>query len=519
VLAQRVEQLAEPGGLCITSAIHEALPNRMPFSIESLGEQALKGFDEHVRVYQVQLGSGKSVPPPQQKSNRQVSPKNWPRMAVVVVVVMLVAAGIGYWSKGSLPQEEPMSLEHLAFTLPEKPSLVVLPFDNISDDKEQEYFADGITDDLLTGLSKLPELFLISRNTSFTYKNKTMKVREIAEELGVRYVLEGSVRRAGNTVRINVQLIDALSGGHVWAEKYDGDMSDIFLLQDDVVAKIVYSLDQNIIPQKTVAETDIPEAYDLFLQGLKHSYLIDPENLGKAIDFFKQAIQLDPNYFRAYAQLAHTYGWIIAADWERELNMRRYMVESLMRESLDKALKKPTSTAYRVSAWMKVWDREYEGALEDTDMAIALDPNDPYNFNMKASILALTGPAKEVEQNALLAIRLNPKSAGTHYRQLGKGLFHQDRFLEAADAFERALKLEPSYKWHYPYLIATYGHLGELAKARVLLEKLEENRIKFGHEALAVQVISGWSIYTELSYKEKFLQGLRKAGMPEYSGY
>jgi TolB-like protein len=266
--------------------------------------------------------------------------------------LVLVASGIGYWTKAYLLQEEPALAKHLAFTLPNKPSLVVLPFNNISNDKEQEYFADGMTDDLLTGLSKLPALFLISRNTSFTYKNKSIKVREIAEELGVRFVLEGSVRRSGNIVRINVQLIDALSGGHIWAEKYDGDMADIFKLQDDVVAKIVYSLDQKITPQKTVAETNVPEAYDLFLQGLKHSYVLDPENMAKAISLFKKAIELDTNYYRAHALLAHSYGWVIDAEWESELNMDYHQVRKLMTESLELALKKPTSTAYRVSAWM-----------------------------------------------------------------------------------------------------------------------------------------------------------------------
>ena len=221
VLAQRVEQLAEPGGLCITSAIHEALPNRIPFSIESLGEQALKGFEEHVRVYQVQLGSGESVPPPQQKSNQQISPKNWPRMAVVVVVVMLVAAGIGYWSKGSLPQEQPVLEESKTFPLPDKPSIAVLAFDNLSGDPGQEYLSDGISENIITGLSQFPELFVIARQSSFSYKGRAVKAQEIASELGVQYIIEGSVQKSDSRVRVTAQLIDALSGHHLWAQQYD----------------------------------------------------------------------------------------------------------------------------------------------------------------------------------------------------------------------------------------------------------------------------------------------------------
>jgi TolB-like protein/class 3 adenylate cyclase len=225
VLAQRVEQLAKSGGICITSAIHEALPNRLPISIESLGEHALKGFDETVRVYRVQPNPDGSIPTPQQKSIRQESSGNWRWMVIAAMIVLLAAAGIGYWS--SHPQEEAASIENMAFPLPDKPSIAVLPFTNMSDDPQQEYFADGMTEDLITDLSKISGLFVIARNSSFSYKGQQVKVRQVAEDLGVRYVLEGSVRRAGEQVRINAQLIDATTGGHLWAERYDGSLTDV----------------------------------------------------------------------------------------------------------------------------------------------------------------------------------------------------------------------------------------------------------------------------------------------------
>ena len=182
VLAQRIEQLAEPGGLCITSAIHEALPGRMPFSLDSLGEQSLKGFDDPVRVYQVRLNSGESVPLPQSKrqATRQI---NWIGTALIVVLVAIV---VGYWSYQSAPREEPASLERMAFPLPDKPSIAVLPFTNMSDDAQQEYFADGMTEDLITDLSKISGLFVIARNSTFSYKGQQVKVRQVAEDLGVR---------------------------------------------------------------------------------------------------------------------------------------------------------------------------------------------------------------------------------------------------------------------------------------------------------------------------------------------
>lgn len=516
VQAQRVEQLAHQGGVCITSAIYESLSKHLPFNLENLGEQVLKGFDDPVRIYRVKLNPGSKPPAPLSDDQSEILSGVTKRIISISVLLLLIVGGTIYWFRAQVPQLESASVNQMAFELPDKPSLVVLPFDNISDDKEQEYFADGITDDLLTALSKLPELFLISRNTSFTYKNKPIKIRQIAQELGVRYVMEGSVRRAGDTVRINAQLIDALSGGHVWAEKYDGGLGDIFKLQDEVVAKIVYSLDRNIIAKKTVTETNVPEAYDLFLRGLEHSHKIDPESLLKAIAFLKQAIQLDPDYYRAHALLAYTYGWIIESEWQAELNMARYQVEGLMRESLNIALKNPTSIAYNVSAWLNVWQRAYDDALEDIDKAIALDPNDPFNFNMKAHILSRTGPAKEAELYALRAIRLNPKSAGTHYRQLGKALFFQDQLNDAVDAFEKSISIDPDYKWHYLDLAATYGQMGELNKAAAALKKFNKIGTQWAPGDLTIQIISSWGTYTEPSHRDRYLEGLRKAGMPEY---
>jgi TolB-like protein/DNA-binding winged helix-turn-helix (wHTH) protein len=434
--------------------------------------------------------------------------------ALSSTILVAVITAILVWQPWA-PIFEPASETKMQLPLPDKPSLVVLPFTNISDDKEQDYFADGITDDLLIGLSKLPDLFLISRSTAYTYKNKSVKIRQVAEELGVRYVIEGSVRRAGNTVRINVQLIDALSGGHVWAEKYDGDMNDIFRLQDDVVARIVYSLDQNIVPHKTVAATDVPEAYDLYLQGMKHYYLLDPANMAKAIEFFRQATMLDSNYYEAYAQLALAYGWIIDSGWRSELDMTWDQVKRFMKWSLEAALRKPTSTAYLASAWMEKINEKYEEALEEIDKAITLNPNDPYNFTMKAAIMNQIGLPKEAELNALRAIRLNPKNASIHIGLLGVSLFHQDRFIEAAEAFEKAAMLEPYYEWNYLSLAATYGHLGELLKAKTALEKFEEIRADRKHTPLTVQQVSKWGELKDMSFRERFLEGLRIAGVPE----
>ena len=237
VLAQRLEQLAAPGGLCIQSAVHEAVPGRLPFEYDNLGEQEIKGFEEPVRAYAVRLKRGEAIPPPELHALIEGTPPARPKRQWIVggLIAFLILVGGGLtWLQLWVPREEPASIERMAFPLPDKPSIAVLPFANMSGDSEQEYYVDGLTDDLITDLSKLSGLFVIARNSTFTYKGKSVKIQQVAEELGVRYVLEGSVRRAGDQVRINAQLIDATTGGHLWAERYDGSLADVFALQDKV---------------------------------------------------------------------------------------------------------------------------------------------------------------------------------------------------------------------------------------------------------------------------------------------
>ena len=216
-IAARLEGLAEPGGICVSGKVYEEVKNKVAFGFEDLGEQRVKNIAEPVQVFRVSAG-GPAVRPKSRSGRR--------RQAILAAAVLLIAvlAGLAIWQRPWETREEPVAIERMAFPLPDKPSIAVLPFDNLSEDQAQGYFADGMTEDLITDLSKISGLFVIARNSSFSYKGRQAKVREIAEDLGVRYVLEGSVRRAGDQVRINAQLIDATTGGHLWAERYDGSL-------------------------------------------------------------------------------------------------------------------------------------------------------------------------------------------------------------------------------------------------------------------------------------------------------
>ena len=374
VLAQRVEQLADPGGVCITAAIHEALPNRMPFDLENIGEQTLKGFDDPVRVYRVELSANQSIPIPQQSSKSDTSPSK-PKLLVATIVIALVLAGsAAYWFKALEPKMETASIERMAFPLPDKPSIAVLPFTNMSGDPEQEYFADGITEDLITDISQISGLFVIARNSVFTYKGKVVKVRQVAEELGVRYVLEGSVRRVGNKVRINAQLIDATTGGHIWAERYDGTLDDVFSMQDQVTAKIVNALSIKLTPREhedlASIETSNTAAHDAYLQGLSYYLRNTPTDNAKAETHFKRAIELDPEFNRAYTALAKVYFKTINIDYAQAMGKNWRIAIYLAQKNLAKIGNADFADAHVFRARIALNKHQVGVALQEAERAL-----------------------------------------------------------------------------------------------------------------------------------------------------
>jgi TolB-like protein/ankyrin repeat protein/class 3 adenylate cyclase len=418
VLAQRIEQLAEPGSLCITAALHEALPNRMPFDLENIGEKALKGFDEPVRVYRVELSSGASIPPPQHENQPKSSQKPWQLKAAIAVGVVVIVIGIAYQLTPTTAIEEPASIERMAFPLPDKPSIAVLPFTNMSDDAEQEYFADGMTEDLITDISKISGLFVIARNSVFTYKGKAVKVRQVAEELGVRYVMEGSVRRAGNQVRVNAQLIDATTGGHLWAERYDGSLDDVFAMQDKITRSIVTALAVTLTGQEQVklvqSETSNPDAYDAFLQGWKHYQRHTVDDSAKAVHHFEAALRLDSQYAQAHAALAAVYWEAGNNHWTEALNISSVEAMKSAKQHLHEAMKQSSPLAHWVASNILIAEGNYQAAVTEARQIVALDSNNADGYAILANALALAGKLDESIKLIDKAVRLNPNSSPLH---------------------------------------------------------------------------------------------------------
>ena len=509
VLAQRLEQLAEPAGVVIQGAIFETIPERFPFEYDNLGEHQIKGFDDSVKAYRVRLSEGKSIPAPQvgKKHEKSVNSRN--RNIGVAIIVLIAALATAFWFRPWEP------VGPMAFQLPDKPSIAVLPLINMSDDKSQDYFADGMTEDLITDLSKISGLFVIARTSSFYYKGKQVKVSQVAEEMGVRYVLEGSVRRAGDQIRINAQLIDATTGGHLWAERYDGALTDVFGLQDKVVTQIVNALAVNLTPTEIAAagevETSNPAAYDAVLQGWQFARKRSPQDFAKAITYFEKAIEIDPDYRRAYASLASVYWSLHDLSWQSEIGLN-YQALDLARQNLALALKQPSAEAYRVSARMKVVLGNKNEALQEINRALELEPNEASVLGTRAWVLLVSGQAVEAEKDARRAVRLDP-AALWNIEALARALFHQERYEESIVYFEKVVNDQPDYEHHWRQLAMTYAYLGRLEEARTAIQNynaLAGNDLTLqGYESLYADQYD-----FDRSYLAQMIEGLRLAGVP-----
>jgi TolB-like protein len=426
-----------------------------------------------------------------------------------IIVAILLAAGFYY----TRPPSE--TAQDGAISLPDRPSIAVLPFTNMSGDPEQEYFVDGMTEDLITDLSKLSGLFVIARNSTFTYKGKSVKVRQVAEELGVRYVLEGSVRRAGERVRINAQLVDATTGGHLWAERYDGSLADVFALQDKVTQKIVSALAINLTEDEETrtrrGETSSPDAYDAFLEGWARYRNYTRDDFIKAIPHFERALDLDPNYGRAHAALAAVYfeGW-----WNYWHVGGGAPQQSLRRasEHLQEAMKHPTPLAHRVASFLHIVVNQYDDAMAEAQRAVDLDPNDPNGYEAMAWVLVHVGRPAESLDFIKRAERLDPQSS--YLYRLGEAQFHLERYKEAAITMLKYSKSHTDDFYPYLYMAAAYGHLGREQEAQSAFETYKQIRAKLGAypATTALDQVAIYYFKRGGVEEERLREGLRKAG-------
>jgi len=504
VLAQRLEQLAPPGGVCISQAAYQSIPERLPFDCEDLGEQPVKGFDKAVRAYSIVLRTGETIPEaePAARTSKPRSARRKHAWAVGgIVVLLLVVVGV-LWIKPWAPQWE----------LPDKPSIVVLPFTSMSDESEEGHFADGMTDDLITDLSRISGLFVIARHTSFTYKGKPVKVPEMAKELGVRYVLEGSVRRAGGTTRINAQLIDATTGGHLWAERYDSDGENVFALQNQVIGRIATALEVALTDTEKSQLERIPtrnlEAYDYYQRAKRRGDLWGQKNKRTALFLYQKALELDPEFSEAYAGVADIASLVWRLGMEGLLlgPVARKLAFSAASKAL--ALDPDNAQAYSVLAWSQLVEGEYEQAIATARQSVSLSSS-PHIYAQLAYVLVYSGQHAEALAAMEEALRREPKPPPEFHASLGWVLFWNGQYERAIEHLERALEGGVEY---FQTLAMTYAELERLEEARAIVKILRDT---FPAYSLA-NVRATYTYHKRAEDLEHRLAALRKAGVPEW---
>jgi TolB-like protein/Flp pilus assembly protein TadD len=523
-IAARVEGLATGGGISISGTVYEHIKEKLSLGYHYLGEQEVKNISEPVRVYRLL-----TEPADAGKMIGEKKPMIWTASGAIALIILVVGA-FAIWNYYFRPSFEPVSAEKMAFPLPDKPSIAVLPFDNLSKDPEQEYFADGMTEDLITDLSKISGLFVIARNSTFQYKGKAFDVKKVRRELGIRYVLEGSVRKAGDKVRINAQLIDSTTGGHLWAERYDGQMGDIFSLQDKITQKIVSALavkfatgEKDNIASKG---TDNIEAYDAFLKGWQHYLRDTPESFARAIADFKKALEIDPDYSRAYAALALIHLKIGSGkEWYEALEMDYFIARVKARHFLNMAMKKPTSLAYNVASSMDLMRRKHDEALQNAEKAIALNPADAESQYVMAKILVTGGKPKEGMKIINDVMRLDPNKMAGCLKLIGIAHFCLEEYEEAIVSFNRSLKYDPLSDV-YDWLASAHANIGNDNDARAAFEIEKKRWLQVSGKGetgtitkLDLQPTVWSKPFKDPEATQRFVGGLIKAGWPEPHRY
>jgi TolB-like protein/class 3 adenylate cyclase/thioredoxin-like negative regulator of GroEL len=472
-IAARLETLAEPGGIALARSVFDQVKKQLDLGYEYLGEHEVRNIAEPVHVYRV-LTAPEAAGKVTGEGRR--ARHSWKRRSVAAVVVVLIGlVGAVAWLRPWEPTIEPASVERMAFPLPDKPSIVVLPFMSMSDDPSQEYFADGMTEDLITDLSKVASLFVIARNSSFVYRGKVVEIRKVAEDLGVRYVLEGSVRRSGDQVRVNAQLIDATTGGHLWADRYDGSVTDVFEVQDLVVREIVSALALSLSDgeqQELVSgKTSNVQAREAFQKGWERYLRYSAEDNAKAADHLKQAVELDPDYGRAYAALGLVYVRGCQWRWHEELGTTPGSAFDTAMAFLTKGESNSSSLTNVAMSQLSLYDGEHDTAFTEAARAIALDPNDPEAQVAMGLAMITTGRPEAGLEFVETALRLSPSHPNHYILAQALAFFAMNDMARAAEALDTALERDPSAVDLAPLLAASYAHLGRREDARAALLK------------------------------------------------
>jgi adenylate cyclase len=517
-IAARLEALAEAGGVCISATVHEQVRNKLDVGFTDLGDQTVKNIPDPIRVYRVRP-RGQSESPARAKATPGKRPRRL-RTALAVTAAVLLLLGLGLWASWPRPLGLLIDLAGVSGppvdpALPDKPSIVVLPFVNMSDDPEQEYFSDGITEQLTADLSRNPALFVISRNSAFTYKGKPVKVADVGRELGVRYVLEGSVRKAGDRVRITAQLIDATRGHHVWSEQYDGDLADIFVLQSKISEEITTALGSKLrwaqLERARAQPTENLRAHDAVLRGYFHLNRANRKDNAEARRWFERASELDPDYAGAYAALGNTYISEYVYGWNNLDPASLDRGEELVRRALE--LDSFIPGAHAGVAIVNLHRGRSREAVAAAETAVELLPNWAPFHAILGLALAQDGRIAPALRAIKRALRLNPKASSATLLSVAYVNLAAGRRQEAEALLERARLSNPDNIIARVTLAAVYAYEGRHEEARVAAQEALRVNPDLTVE-VATRLIQGLGQVLEPEEAAQLGENLRKAGLP-----
>jgi adenylate cyclase len=510
-IAARIESLSEAGGICISGTAYDQVKNKLALGYENLGEQSVKNIAEPVRVYRVLMepeAAGKVL------GEKRSKPRQWQRTVIgLVVILIVVAVAVMIWKfyGPTASKMEVASKEKMAFPLPDVPSIAVLPFVNMSGDPKQEFLCDGITEAIITALSKLPGLFVIARTSTSTYKGKPVKVKQVSEELGVRYVLEGSVQRSPDRIRINAQFIDALTGHHLWAEKYDRDLKDIFALQDEITMKILLAVrlkleGDDVSRWKATRWKQSLDCYLKIMQAMGYWGRLNIADNNLARRMAEEAIVMCPENAMGYI----TLGWVYYFDYM--LRDTKSPQETLKKgiELAQKALAIDDSIpeAHGLLCRLYSCKGEYDKAIAAGERAVALNPSGWGVLTNYGNTLTFVGRSEEAIPLLEKVIRLNPRGPVFIYGNLGAALRMAGRFEEAVSVYKKATQLPPDHHLFHLQLAATYSMMGREKEARTEAAEVIRINPKFSLDTFAKV-----PVFKDQWRNDEYINALRKAGL------
>ena len=512
-IASRIESLADGGGICISGTAYDHIENKLALGYNFMGEHPVKNIAKPIRVYKVPMEPG--------GTSKKEEPKLAKNAAIAVAIVMILGiAAVAIWNfylRNSLPSIEPASVEKMALPLPDKPSIAVLPFDNLSGDREQEYIADGITENIINALSKISEIFVIARNSASIYKGKPVKVQKVSEELGVRYVLEGSIQKSEDRIRVSVQLIDAIKGHHLWSEQYDRNLKDLFALQDDITKKIVVALQVELTDGEQARlrhrTTNNLKAWGYAVKGYSLFERYNKADNAKARELFEKALKLDPDYAWAWTWLAWTY-WVDARfgfSHSRAESFKRSIEVARKAVALDES----DPDVHALLGWIYLYQREYKKALAEGKKAVLLGPHNAEVHALLAMTMVHVGGFEEAILLSNRAMRLTPFYPSWYLLPLASSnllLGQYEKSIEASKKCLERAKNEDGVTLIISrcFLIAAYIILGRKGEAHSQVEEILKVNPKLSLEWIRKALL--WKNPEQL---QSLIDDLRKAGIPK----